>query len=147
MRLNEILSTAGAHKRSRRIGRGEGSGRGKTSGRGSKGAGARAGYSHRYGYEGGQNPTIARVPKRGFNNANFRVEYQVINVGQLEDFSDGSTVGLAALAAANLARAGGLPLKVLGSGDMKRKLTVVANAFSASAEKKITDAGGTVQRV
>jgi large subunit ribosomal protein L15 len=147
MRLNEILSTAGAHKRSRRIGRGEGSGRGKTSGRGTKGAGARPGFSHRYGSEGGQNATIARLPKRGFNNANFRVEYQVVNVWQLEGFADGAVVDVEALAGANLARRGGGPLKVLGGGEMKHKLTVVATAFSASAEKKIVDAGGTVQRV
>jgi large subunit ribosomal protein L15 len=146
MRLNEILSAAGANKKRLRVGRGEGSGRGKTSGRGTKGGGARAGHHMRYGHEGGQNAILKRIPKRGFNNFNFTIEYQVVNVGDLDVFADGEQVTIAALAAKHMVHTGGGPVKILGTGDVKKKLTVVANAFSASATKKIVDAGGQAQR-
>jgi large subunit ribosomal protein L15 len=147
MKLDEILSAAGKHKRGKRVGRGTGSGHGKTSCRGTKGLGARAGSGVRLGYEGGSNPIIARSPKRGFNNYNFRVEYQVVNVSALERFESGATVDAAVLKQANLIPNAALPVKVLGEGELTKKLTVVAGKFSASAAEKIAKAGGTAQQV
>ena len=146
MKMDEILSQAGASRRAKRRGRGKGSGRGKTSGRGHKGAGQRSGRKARFGYEGGQNPALARIPQRGFNNANFRRAYQVVNVGDLEAFSDGDRVDPDTLAAKGLVRPGGGPVKILGDGKLSRKLTVVAQAFSSSAAERIAAAGGTVER-
>jgi len=146
MKLDEILHGAGRYKKVKRIGRGTGSGHGKTSTRGSKGAGARAGWKQRIGTEGGQNPTLARIPKRGFNNFNFRKEYQVVNVADLERFDDGARVDSSALAAAGLIRQGGLPVKILGGGELTRKLTVAAAKVSKSAGEKIAKAGGTVEQ-
>jgi len=146
MKLDDILSAGGRRKARKRRGRGRGSGIGKTSGRGHKGAGQRAGRKARYGYEGGQNPVLFRIPKRGFKNAGFRTVFQVVNVADLELFDDGARVDRDALAAAGLIRPGGGPVKVLGDGRVDRKLTVVADAFSASAEKKICEAGGSVER-
>lgn len=146
MKLDEILKKAGRYPNRKRLGRGTGSGQGKTAGRGTKGRGARAGASTRYGYEGGSNPIIARSPKRGFNNANFRVEFQVVNVSSLEKFDADATVDAAALVKANLIGDVALPVKILGTGELTKKLTVVANKFSASAAEKIAKVGGTVQQ-
>ncbi|MCD4825409.1 MAG: 50S ribosomal protein L15 [Phycisphaerae bacterium] len=146
MKLDEILSAAGKHKRRKRIGRGIGSGMGKTSGRGHKGYGSRSGAKKRLGYEGGQTPMLSRIPKRGFNNANFRTEYQVINVAALEEqFEDGSRVDAEALKNARMIDDTSTLIKILGNGDIKKKLTVVANKFSATAKEKISQAGGTVE--
>jgi len=148
MKTEEILSSVPPGKGRKRRGRGTGSGKGKTSGRGHKGMGARAGKGSRLGYEGGQNPALMRIPKRGFNNSNFRNAFQVVNVGDLEArFDSGDRVDVAALAAKGLVRPQGLPVKVLGGGDLAKKLTVAAHAFSASAEKKIAEAGGSVERL
>jgi len=147
MKLQEVLQAAGRSKRRRRSGRGSGSGRGKTCGRGHKGAGQRAGRKHRYGYEGGQNPALFRIPKRGFSNVKFRTVYQVVNVGALEAFEDGARVDVEALAQKRLIRPGGGPVKILGTGNVRKKLTVVAHAFSASAGEKIRAAGGTIQQL
>jgi large subunit ribosomal protein L15 len=147
MKLDEILHKAGRYKATKRLGRGKGSGQGKTSGRGHKGMGARAGARKRLGYEGGQNPVLARIPKRGFTNAPFRKEYQIINVVDLECFDAGSAVDAAALLEAGLIDDDTKLVKVLGNGDLKRKLTVTADRFSASAREKITKAGGTAQPV
>ncbi len=148
MKLDEILSAAGSHKRSKRVGRGTGSGHGKTSGRGHKGYGSRSGAKRRLGYEGGQTPMLSRIPKRGFNNANFRKEYQVVNVAALEEkFASGERVDAETLAAANLISDLAKSVKVLGAGQIKKKLTVVVSKFSASAREKITKAGGTVEEV
>ena len=146
MKLDEILQAAGRHKRRKRLGRGAGSGRGKTSGRGHKGAGQRAGHKSRFGFEGGQTPALSRIPKRGFNNANFRTTYQVVNVADLDAFADGDRIDLQALVARSLIRCGGDPVKILGGGELKKKLTVVVDAFSAAAEEKILAAGGSVER-
>jgi large subunit ribosomal protein L15 len=146
MKLNEILQAAGKYPNRKRLGRGTGSGHGKTSGRGTKGRGARTGKTTRYGYEGGQNPIIARSPKRGFNNFNFRVEYQVVNVSDLDKFEPGSTVDAAALLKARLIPDAAKPVKILGGGEMSKSLTVVATKFSASAAEKIAKAGGSVQQ-
>ena len=146
MKLDEILSKAGRNKSPRRLGRGVR--RGKTSGRGHKGAGQRAGRTSMFGYEGGQTPVLARIPKRGFNNADFcRQPYQVVNVADLEVFNDGDRADPETLAAKHLTRPGGDPVKILGKGELKKKLTVAAQAFSASAEEKILQAGGSVEKL
>lgn len=145
MKLDEILSQAGKGRRRKRVGRGVGSGRGKTCGRGHKGRGARSGAGRRFGYEGGQNPAIARLPKRGFSNARFREVYQVVNVADLDRFEDGARVDKQALAGARLVDGGAAPVKVLGSGELAKKLTVVAAKFSASAREKIEKVGGSVE--
>jgi len=128
----------------RRVGRGIGSGLGKTSGRGHKGWGQRSGARRRPGYEGGQMPIYRRVPKRGFTNARFRTEYTVINVDKLGEFADGETVDLKAVLAKGLASMNTRLLKVLGGGELQRKLVVRAQKFSKSARAKIEAAGGTV---
>ena len=145
MNLNEILSAAGPHRRRLRVGRGKGSGVGKTCGRGQKGAGSRAGARRRWGDEGGQNPILKRIPKRGFNNFNFRQEYQVVNLCDLNIFDDGALVTVEMLAEKKLIRVGKGPVKVLGDGKLTKKLTVAASAFSASAIEKIQAVGGRVE--
>lgn len=128
----------------KRVGRGPGSGLGKTSGRGHKGWGQRSGAPRRAGYEGGQMPIYRRVPKRGFTNARFRTEYTEINVDKLSSFDDGATVDLGAILAKGLASMQSPFLKILGHGELKKKLTVRAQKFTASARQKIEAAGGTV---
>lgn len=128
----------------RRVGRGVGSGLGKTSGRGHKGWGQRSGAPRRPGYEGGQMPIYRRVPKRGFTNASFRTDYTVINVDKLGVFADGDTVDLAAVIEKGLVSMETPFFKVLGNGKLERKLTIRAQKFTASAKKKIEEAGGTV---
>jgi large subunit ribosomal protein L15 len=145
MNLDEVLRKAGPYKARTRLGRGIGSGHGKTSGRGTKGMRARAGSHFRLAYEGGQNPVLARIPKRGFTNALFRKEFQVVNVGSLERFDSGSRVDAAMLEAARLIQDAAKPVKVLGKGELSKKLTVVAAGFSASARDKIAKAGGAAE--
>ncbi|MHC4985019.1 MAG: 50S ribosomal protein L15 [Planctomycetota bacterium] len=142
MKLDEILKSAGRNKRPKRVGRGTGSGMGKTSGRGHKGLGSRAGSGKRLGYEGGQNPLLARVPKRGFSNFQFQSPRQIVNIASLDRFDDGARVDAAALAEARLIDNPSVPVKVLGNGELTKKLTVVASAFSAKAVEKIQQAGG-----
>lgn len=127
-----------------RVGRGPGSGNGKTSGRGHKGWGARSGSSRRPGYEGGQMPIYRRVPKRGFTNARFRTDFTVINIEKLNAFADGETVDLETVLQRGLASLTTKNLKVLGNGDLTRKLTVRAQKFSRTAREKIEKAGGSV---
>lgn len=146
MKLDEILSTAGSHKARKCLGRGNGSRRGKTCGRGHKGCGARSGNHRRLGYEGGQNPTLGRIPKRGFSNVRFRREYQVVNVGSLECFEDAARVDAKALAGARLIGDLKKPVKILGNGELTKKLDVVASKFSAVAAEKITKAGGSTEQ-
>jgi large subunit ribosomal protein L15 len=142
MRLHTLTNRPGARHRRKRLGQGESSGRGKTSGRGGKGQSARSGSSIRPGFEGGQMPLIRRMPKRGFNNTRFAVKYLPVNLDSLNVFDDGTRVDEAVLRKAGLAN--GLPnrVKVLGTGELKKKLTVVAHAFSATAKQKIEQAGG-----
>jgi large subunit ribosomal protein L15 len=140
MRLDSMKPAPGSRQNRKRVGRGPGSGLGKTSGKGHKGARARAGYNDTPGFEGGQMPMQRRLPKRGFTNFT-RVEYQVVNVGDLERFEAGSTVDAEALAAVGLAKTR-RPLKILGKGKLGRGLTVRANAFSATARQAIEAAGG-----
>ncbi len=147
MKLDEVFSMAGAYRTRSRVGRGIGSGKGKTCGRGHKGMGARSGGGVRMNYEGGQTPMLARIPKRGFNNVQFRTEYQIVNVTSLECFEDGSRVDPPALEEARLIEDRDKPVKILGKGELTRKLTVVATKFSSSATEKITRVGGSVEQV
>jgi large subunit ribosomal protein L15 len=126
----------------KRVGRGPGSGLGKTSARGHKGWGQRSGTSRRPGYEGGQMPIYRRVPKRGFTNARFRTDYTIVNVDQLSVFDDGATVDLETILARGLTSKVSNLLKVLGDGDLSKKLTVRAQKFSKTAADKIQQAGG-----
>ena len=141
MKLESLSPAEGSTRDVKRIGRGHGSGNGKTAGKGHKGQKARAGHGQRPGFEGGQMPLQRRIPKRGFNNI-FRVEYATVNVGQLNVFENGSVVDADALVEAGLVKKilGGV--KILGNGELERKLTVNAAAFSKSAEEKINAAGG-----
>jgi large subunit ribosomal protein L15 len=142
MRLHDLKPRPGAKHRRKRLGQGESSGHGKTSGRGGKGQTARSGSSIRIGFEGGQMPLIRRIPKRGFNNARFTTEYIPVNVGDLNKFDDGARVDETALRAIGLANGRGAGIKILGNGELSKKLTVAASAFSASAKTKIEAKGG-----
>ena len=141
MKLHELTPAFGSTKEAKRIGRGHGSGNGKTAGKGHKGQKARAGHGMRPGFEGGQMPLQRRVPKRGFNNI-FAEEVYAINVSALNVFEDGAVVDAAALADKGIVKKASYPVKVLGKGEITKKLTVKLNAFSASAAEKIAAAGG-----
>ena len=141
MKMHELDPALGSTKESKRIGRGHGSGQGKTAGKGHKGQKARAGRGIRAGFEGGQMPLQRRVPKRGFNNI-FAEEWIAINVAALNVFEDGNVVDAAALAQKGIIKKANLPIKVLGNGNVTKKLEVKLNAYSASAAEKITAAGG-----
>ena len=141
MKLNDLTAVPGSRKVTKRLGRGIGSGQGKTAGKGSKGQKARSGGSIRRGFEGGQMPLQRRLPKRGFVNT-FSKTYETVNVGALEKFEDGTEVDAKALTEAGLADACGRSVKILGDGELTKKLMVKAKAFSASAKKKIEAAGG-----
>lgn len=145
MRLHDLKPRPGAKHRRKRLGSGESSGHGKTSGRGGKGQSARSGSSIRIGFEGGQMPLIRRIPKRGFNNAAFATRYVPVNLADLNDFDDGSVVDAGALRAKGLAKGVGLGVKVLGRGQLQRRLTVRAAAFSASAREAIEKLGGAAE--
>ncbi len=144
MKLHELGYTEGARRNSYRVGRGIGSGNGKTSGKGHKGQNARSGGGVRLGFEGGQNPLFRRLPKRGFNNVS-RVNYAIVNVGDLEVFEDGVEVTPTLLKEAGLVRKEYDGIKILGNGTLTKKLSVKANKFSKSAETAITNAGGTIE--
>ena len=142
MKLHELSPAPGSVKESYRKGRGIGSGNGKTAGKGHKGQNARSGGGVRLGFEGGQLPLYRKLPKRGFKNR-FAVNYAIVNVATLNDrFNDGDTVNLDALMAAGIVRKPLDGLKVLGNGEITKKLTVEAAVFSASAKENIEAAGG-----
>jgi large subunit ribosomal protein L15 len=145
MRLHDLKPRPGAKHRRKRLGQGESSGRGKTSGRGGKGQTARSGSSIRIGFEGGQMPLIRRIPKRGFNNARFTTRYIPVNVESLNCFDDGARVDEAALRSVGLANGKGDGIKILGDGNLEKKLTVVVDAISASARAKIEAKGGSCE--
>jgi large subunit ribosomal protein L15 len=148
MNITEITKRAGGHPKRKRVGRGEGSGLGKTSGRGHKGEGSRSGGLKGKLYEGGVFPLFRRVPKVGFNNVNFRTEYQVVNLSDLEArYTDGGHVTAASLHELGLIRDAKSPVKILGDGALKKKLTVEAERFSKTAAQGIESAGGTVKRL
>ena len=141
MKLYELSPAPGSTKKAFRKGRGAGSGNGKTAGKGHKGQNARSGGGVRPGFEGGQMPLTRRLPKRGFTNI-FATKYATINVGDLNRFEDGAVVDEAAIVAAGLVKKTMDGIKVLGNGELEKKLTVNAKAFSASAKQKIEAAGG-----
>ncbi len=146
MSLHEMEKSSGRSSRRRRVGRGPGSGSGKTCGRGHKGQMARKGSRRREGFEGGQMPLIRRLPKRGFQNP-ARKNYIAVNVGSLSVFEAGTEVTAALIREAGLAKGPGDGIKILGSGEIDRKLTVKAHAFSATAREKIEAAGGSCETV
>ena len=142
MDLSNLKAAAGSTSNSKRVGRGPGSGKGGTSTRGHKGAKSRSGYSRKIGFEGGQMPLQRRIPKRGFVNI-FAKEIATVNVAAINDkFDDGATVTIEALVESGLVKKTLDGVKVLGQGELTKKLTVQANAFSASAKAKIEAAGG-----
>lgn len=141
MKLHELSYTEGARHKRNRVGRGTSSGNGKTSGRGQKGAGARSGGGKKAGFEGGQTPLFMRLPKRGFTNFT-RVEYAIVNLDQLNRFEDGTEVTPELLLETGLVRKQLDGIKVLGNGNLEKKLTVKANKFSKSAVEAIEAAGG-----
>ena len=141
MKLHELKPAAGSTTAPKRLGRGPGSGLGKTSGKGHKGAKARSGGGKRAGFEGGQMPLVRRVPKRGFTNI-FSIEYETINVERLDVFEDGTVVTPELLLSKGLIKKVRDGVKVLGSGEVTRKLTVKASKFTGSAKEKIEAAGG-----
>ncbi|NLX22342.1 MAG: 50S ribosomal protein L15 [Phycisphaerae bacterium] len=143
MMISDVLSKAGRKKPRKRVGRGIGSGSGKTAARGHKGMGQHSTERATAMAEGGQMPLFRRLPKRGFSNAQFRTEYQVVNVGKLQErFDDGTHVTAKLLEERGLIHDANKPVKVLGTGDLTKKLTVEVTVYSASAAKKITEAGG-----
>jgi large subunit ribosomal protein L15 len=145
--LHNLKPASGATKKRKRIGRGPGSGTGKTAGRGHKGQRSRSGYSRRYGFEGGQMPLVRRIPKRGFTNI-FRVGYQVVNLRDLDRvFASGDVASIETMAEKGLIRGGSKPVKVLAAGELGKKLTVQAHAFSKNAQAGIEAAGGSCEVV
>ena len=146
MKLHLLRPAKGTKKDRKRIGRGTGSGHGKTSCRGGKGQTARSGSGVRRGFEGGQMPLSRRLPKRGFCNI-FRVEHQVVNVGQLEVFESGSDIDPDILRGKRLVRRKNSPVKVLAKGEITRPLTIKVHAISGAARKKIENVGGKVELI
>ena len=146
MKLNELSPAQGSAKAAWRKGRGPGSGNGKTAGKGHKGQNARSGGGVRPGFEGGQLPLYRKLPKRGFKNR-FAVNYATVNVSALNIFEDGAVVDMEALLAAKLVRKELDGLKILGGGELTKKLTVKATVFSATAKEKIEAAGGKTEEV
>jgi large subunit ribosomal protein L15 len=144
MRLNELKARPGSKHRVKRLGCGESSGHGKTSGKGHKGQKARSGGSIRLGFEGGQMPLIRRLPKRGFNNSAFKTSYALVNLGDLEQFENDSHVNEQLLREKGLVNGKSDGLKILGRGELTKKLTVEADKFSETARQGIEKAGGTV---
>ena len=145
MKLHELRPSEGAFKTSKRLGRGTGSGLGKTSGKGHKGQKARSGYSRKAGFEGGQLPLYRRLPKRGFSNANFKTEYAVLNLSDLNKFDEGTVVTPELLNETGIVKKQLSGIKVLGNGALEKKLTVKAHLFTNSAIKKIESIGGKVE--
>ena len=141
MKIHELTPAADSNKAVKRVGRGHGSGNGKTAGKGHKGQNARSGGGVRIGFEGGQMPLARRIPKRGFNNV-FATKYSIINVSDLNKFTDGTVVDTELLVAAGLVKKINDGVKVLGNGELTAKLTVKAAKFTQSAIEKIEKAGG-----
>ena len=146
MKLHELSPAYGSAKASYRKGRGAGSGNGKTAGKGHKGQNARSGGGVRVGFEGGQLPLYRKLPKRGFKNR-FAVNYSIVNVEALNRFENGAIVDIEALKAAKLVRKELDGVKILGNGELTKKLTVKATVFSATAKEKIEAAGGKTEEV
>lgn len=147
MYLNNLTIAPGARKKRKTVGRGPGSGHGKTSCRGHKGQKSRSGGSISRGFEGGQMPLYRRLPKRGFNNYKFTTRYEIVNVGQLNCFKDGTAVTPKVLKKQGLIRGSGLGVKVLSDGELKVKLDIQAHKFSKKALEKIEQANGTYTEI
>src|SRR5687767_12223633 len=146
--IHETTSTTPRNKRSQRKGRGESSGRGKTCGRGTKGSGVHGGDVYwKPGHEGGQTPLFRRLPKRGFSNFKFENRFHIVNLSDLEKFDNGATVDATTLKEAGLIPDLKQPVKILGGGTLKKKLTIVAGKYSKSAHAAITKAGGAAQNL
>lgn len=145
MKLNNITPTEGAFKERKRVGRGTGSGLGKTSGKGHKGQNARSGGGVRVGFEGGQLPLFRRLPKRGFSNANFKIRYATINLSDLNNFEEGAVVSPELLKEMGLVKKQLDGIKVLGNGNLTKKLTVKAHKFSEKAKEEIEKLGGNIE--
>ena len=145
MKLHELEKNIGATHRRKRVGRGPGSGLGKTSGTGHKGQKSRSGVSIPATFEGGQLPLYRRLPKRGFSNAKFKIEYAVINVSDFNIFENGTVVTPALLKEAGLVKKQLDGIKVLGNGKLEKKLTIQANKFSKSAVEKIEASGSKIE--
>jgi large subunit ribosomal protein L15 len=144
MKIHQLSQPKGARKVAKRVGRGIGSGNGKTSGRGHKGQKSRSGGGVRRGFEGGQMPLMRRLPKRGFHNL-FRKEYTIINIRDLDRFSEGEEVNPQTLKEKGIVKSLRDGIKVLGEGELKKKLTVCAHKFSKAAEEKIRSAAGEIK--
>ena len=147
MLSHEITSVVGKHKTRKRVGRGQGTGVGKTCGRGHKGSRSRAGAMLMSLYEGGQMPLFRRIPKRGFNNKQFARRFEIVNVSELERFEDGAQIGVEQLSEAGLVPGAQSRVKILGDGELTKRLEVAAHKFSKTAEEKIVGCGGTATRV
>jgi large subunit ribosomal protein L15 len=144
----EITSVVGKHKARKRVGRGPGSGHGKTSTRGHKGSLSRAGAGTRLTYEGGSMPLFRRIPKRGFSNFQFETRYAIVNLWQLDSvFENGAAVGIEQMVEAGLVSSAKSKVKILGDGELSKKLTVTAHKFSKAAQQKIVDIGGSAKVV
>lgn len=144
MNLHTLKPRPGSKHRVKRLGCGESSGHGKTSGKGHKGQKARSGGSIRLGFEGGQMPLIRRIPKRGFNNAEFKTRFAVVNLGSLNAFENGANVDEQALLDAGLIRRPYDQVKILGSGELKKKLSITVNKASETAKTAVEKAGGSL---
>ncbi|MBI9108531.1 MAG: 50S ribosomal protein L15 [Spirochaetales bacterium] len=143
--MDEIRAPKGATKKKRIVGRGNGSTRGGTSGRGSNGQNARSGGGVRLGFEGGQMPLYRRVARRGFSNHPFKIDYKTVNLRELEDkFSDGDTVNLETLKDKGIVKGKNIRVKILGDGEVTKKLTIDVEKVSAGAKEKIEKAGGNI---
>jgi large subunit ribosomal protein L15 len=143
MKLNSLVPDKGSIRNSKRRGRGHGSGLGKSAGRGDKGAGQRSGFKRRSWFEGGQMPLSRRLPKRGFTN-NFKKEFQIVNISKLDGIEE-KKVDAKLMYEKGLVRSPFKPIKILGSGDLKKSFDIVATEFSKSAKEKIEKSGGTAQ--
>ncbi|MCA9322247.1 MAG: 50S ribosomal protein L15 [Planctomycetes bacterium] len=147
MNLNDLNGVPLQRSTKRRKGRGPGSGAGKTAGRGTKGQKSRSGSSRRMGFEGGQMPLFRRLPKKGFTNALFRVEYEIVNTGALNAFEDGVTVDLELLKSTGLVKKNAARIKILAKGALTRKLTIKADKFSAPARQMVEGVGGSAEEI
>tara|TARA_Y100000591_G_C21727363_1_gene642102 strand:+ start:53 stop:493 length:441 start_codon:yes stop_codon:yes gene_type:complete len=141
MKLDSLSPVKGSVSKRKRIGRGHGSGLGKTSGRGHKGAGQRSGNKKRAWFEGGQMPLARRLPRRGFTNI-FKEEFQIVNIGDITNLKEGSTIDPVFLKKSGLIRSSLKPVKILGNGSIEKKIKISASAFSAVAKEKIEKVGG-----
>ena len=148
MRINELKPAEGSVSKTKRLGRGIGSGLGKTSGKGHKGQNARSGGGVRIGFEGGQMPLIRKLPRRGFNNYNFKKQYSIVNLSELNKFDENAVVDCNSLIEKGiLSKIAEYGVKILGNGKLEKALTVKASKFSATAVEKIKKAGGTIEEV